>query len=185
MILGLDTETTGLNSATDRIIELCLGVYKDDGTFVQNVTMRFNPQMAIDPKTIAIHHITNEDVMAEPTFSERAKALHALVSKADLMVVHNSEFDVPFLRTEFMRCGLTAPDILVFDTMLESRWATPDGKYPKLGELCWALDVDYNTDEAHAADYDVDVMMKCFFEMNERGFMTENVRPFKEIQQLK
>ncbi|KCY89039.1 hypothetical protein J831_3542, partial [Acinetobacter baumannii 25691_8] len=36
--------------------------------------------------------------------------------------------------------------------------------------LCFALNIDYDPNAAHAADYDVDVMMQCFFAGLDRGF---------------
>ena len=66
--------------------------------------------------------------------------------------------------------------------MAESRWATPDGKWPKLGELCFACGVNYNADEAHAAEYDVNKMMECFKKTQELGYLSSNTLPFNEIQ---
>jgi len=64
------------------------------------------------------------------------------------------------------------PHTEVFDTMTEGRWATPDGKLPKLQELCFALEVEYDTNKAHAAEYDVDVMMECLWKGIDCGFFT-------------
>ena len=55
MIIGLDLETTGLNAQDDRIIELCAGIYTDDGRLIKTVTLRFNPCRPIDKKAQAIH----------------------------------------------------------------------------------------------------------------------------------
>ena len=67
-ILGIDLETTGLKE-NDRIIEYC-GIMLDSGK-VSDITMRFNPQMPIDPAAAAVHHIQNEDL-----FDDIADALH-------------------------------------------------------------------------------------------------------------
>lgn len=184
MIIGLDLETTGLKVGEDRIIEICCGIYKDDGSFVQNVTMRFNPCRPIDPKAQAVHHITIEELMGCPKFEEKAKKFAKLISKASIVVIHNARFDAPFLKEEFRRCRVECPDVLVYDTMAENRWATFDGKYPSLGELCWACDVLYNPSEAHAADYDVNAMMGCFFHIADWGFFNENsaMTPFNQIK---
>ena len=182
MIIGLDLETTGLNVGTDRIIELCFGLYNDSYELMKNITMRFNPRRPIDPKAQAVHHISNNDVLKCPFFEDKAAVLNAILNKAQLIVIHNARFDAPFLRFELENCGQVAPAIPVYDTMAESRWATPDGKWPKLGELCFACGVDYNATEAHAAEYDVNKMMECFKKTQELGYLSTNTHPFNEIQ---
>lgn len=182
MIIGLDLETTGLNVGSDRIIELCFGLYNDSCDLVKNVTMRFNPHRPIDPKAQAVHHISMNDLLDCPSFEEKAPVLNAILGKASLIVIHNARFDAPFLRFELENCGLQAPAIPVYDTMAESRWATPEGKWPKLGELCFACGVGYSSDEAHAAEYDVNKMMECFKAIKEQGFFSGNVLSFNEIQ---
>jgi len=56
------------------------------------------------------------------------------------------------------------------DTMTEGVWATHDGKKPSLQELCFACEVEYDPALAHAAAYDVDKMMDCFFKGLEWGY---------------
>ena len=73
-ILFLDLETTGLNVATDRIIEICVLKLSPDGTR-EIKTRRINPTIPISPEAQAIHGISNEDVANEPTFKEIAKSL--------------------------------------------------------------------------------------------------------------
>jgi DNA polymerase-3 subunit epsilon len=182
VILGLDLETTGLSCEEDRIIELCFGLYSDECELIRNVTMRFNPCRPIDPKAQAVHGISNADLMDCPKFSERAEVLNNILGKAKLIVIHNAKFDAPFLKAEFERCGLQAPETPVYCTMSESRWATPDGKWPKLGELCFACGVTYNPEEAHAAEYDVNKMMECFADFTKKGFFSGNTTAFNKVQ---
>jgi len=47
--------------------------------------------------------------------------------------------------------------------MMSGCWATAFGEVPSLKKLCFACDVEYDADDAHAADYDVDKMMESFF----------------------
>lgn len=182
MIIGLDLETTGLKVKEDRIIEMCCGLYTDDFKLIRFVTQRFNPRKAIDPKAAAVHKITNEELMSCPTFDEKAGLVSQILSKASLIVIHNAKFDAPFMREELLRCGLPSPNVPVYDTMEESRWATFDGKIPSLKELCWSLDVPYEPEKAHAAEYDVDCMMKSFFALSNAGFFSGNTTPFNQIE---
>lgn len=182
MIIGLDTETTGLNPELDRIIELSMGAYEDDGKFIKNLTLRFNPERPIDPRAQAVHGISIEELYDKPKFGECADEILAMLNSAKLVVIHNAAFDVPFVSNELLRCGRQLPTTFVYDT-LQSRWATPTGKVPKLSELCWSLDVDYQPQLAHSADYDVSVMMQCFFTMAQcPDLLTCRPKPFNSIK---
>ena len=78
---------------------------------------------------------------------------------------------MPFLNGELFRIGLPMINTFCVDTMLQCRWATPYGKYPNLGELCFATSTEYDTAKAHGASYDVEVMMKSFFKGFNSGFI--------------
>jgi DNA polymerase-3 subunit epsilon len=172
---GFDIESTGLDQTKGhRIIEAALKLYDLDtrdpiGKFVQ----RINPERAIDPDAQAVHGIKFEDLISCPTWDVIGPKLGLLMSKCDYMVVHNGEgFDIPFVFRELMRIGAPTPKVRLIDTMLQGRWATPDGAVPNLGALCFACGVPYDPEAAHAADYDVDRMMDCFFSQFDRGFFT-------------
>lgn len=92
------------------------------------------------------------------------------IGTAGLLVAHNMGFDGPFIAAELARVGVDVPNVHSLCTMENARWACPDGKSPRLGELCFALGVDYDTEKAHGAEYDVDVTMQCFFRGLARGF---------------
>lgn len=178
IIGGLDIETTGLEQEKcHRIIEIAVLPYLYDeatgtvtpkGKFVQ----RINPQRAIDPGAQAVHGICYEDLAYSPTWEEVAPKVVRLMSACDLLVAHNGNgFDLPFIAAELLRIGQPIPDVEVVDTMVQGRWATPMGKLPNLGEFCFATGVDYDKEKAHAAEYDVSVMMESFFVALRKGFI--------------
>jgi DNA polymerase III epsilon subunit-like protein len=103
-------------------------------------------------------------LVGAPTFEEVYKTeIAPILNKIELAVIHNAAFDSVFMATEILNLGEPLPEFETFCTMENGRWATFSGKNPNLGELCYALDVDYDPKEAHAADYDVFKMMDCFF----------------------
>lgn len=178
IIGGLDIETTGLDQEKGhRIIEFATLLYLYDegsgtvtprGKFVQ----RINPQRAIDPAAQAVHGISFEDVAHCPTWEEVAPKALKVMSACNLIVAHNGNgFDLPFIAAELLRVGQPIPDVQAVDTMLQGRWATPMGKLPNLGEFCFATGVDYDKEKAHAAEYDVSVMMEGFFVALRKGFI--------------
>lgn len=165
-VAGIDTETTGIDPEEHRIIEVAVCIHdlvsgKRVGTFEQRV----HPQRTIQPKAQEVHGISIEDLKGCPIWSEVAPKLDKILSRCQVAVAHNGiGFDFPFLAIEQSRAGLELPDHLkAVDTMLDGRWATPDGKVPSLKELCFAMGVEYDESKAHAALYDVEVMMECFF----------------------
>ena len=104
-ILFLDLETTGLNVATDRIIEICVLKLNPDGTR-EIKTRRINPTIPISPEAQAIHGISNEDVTNEPTFREVAKSFAKWMEGCDIAGYNSTKFDVPMLSEEFLRAGI-------------------------------------------------------------------------------
>lgn len=73
-IVFLDLETTGVDPAKDRIVEISLVKVMPDGT--QEVkTRRLNPEMHIPEAASAVHGIHDEDVADCPTFREISKSL--------------------------------------------------------------------------------------------------------------
>lgn len=172
LIAGLDIETTGLNQADGhRIIEIALSIYKlETGEKVGNFVTRVNPERSIDPDAQAVHGIGLDDLLYAPKWEEVAPKVQRVLSACQYAVAHNGEwFDMPFVFGELMRAGQSLPTVGLIDTMLQARWATPDGSSPSLKALCFACGVDYDTSKAHAALYDVDVMMECFFSQFHKG----------------
>ena len=176
IVTGVDTETTGVEQENgDRIIEICFRAYDFDQTtgdskLVDSYVQRIHPQRSITPKAQEIHGISIHDLAGCPVWDDVADKVVHMLEASDLLVAHNMDFDGPFIALELLRIGKDVPEVESFCTMKEARWATPYGKLPNLGELCFALNVDYNPTKAHGAEYDVDVMMKCFFEGRRLGF---------------
>lgn len=170
-----DSETTGLVQADGhRLIEIASHIY-DMGSRqrVGKWVQRINPERGIDPEAEAIHKIKFEDLVNEPTWDKIAPKLSKLLESCRYIVAHNGVgFDFPFVIRELVRVGQPVPKIIAIDTMLQGRWATPDGALPNLKALCFACGVPYDTTQAHAADYDVEVLAACFFSQLDRGFFT-------------
>lgn len=97
-----DLETTGVNIAKDRIVELSfVKVYPNGKEEVK--TYRINPGIPIPPETTAIHGITDEDVKDCPSFKEIARTVAAQIKGCDLAGYNSNRFDIPLLAEEFLR----------------------------------------------------------------------------------
>ena len=172
IICGADLETTGFKQEKGhRIVEFCAQLWDSDTrTLLRNFNLRVNPLRDIPADASRVHGIFLEDLHDAPTWEKAAPLVRGILSKAELLVCHNIGFDAPFMGLELVRAGLTPPDIQTFCTMENGRWATGNGKVPKLGELCWALEVDYRPEDAHAAEYDVQKMMECLWKGVDAGY---------------
>lgn len=98
----IDLETTGINVAKDRIVEICVAKANVDGS-VEVKTKRINPGMPIPIESSMIHGIYDEDVKDEPTFKQLARSLAQFLEGCDLAGFNSNRFDVPMLVEEFLR----------------------------------------------------------------------------------
>lgn len=165
LLAGLDLETTGFKQEKGhRIVEVCIQLWDAERqTLVRDYTQRINPLRDIPEDAARVHGIRLEDLHNAPTWEKVAPIVNAFLSKAKCLVIHNAEFDAPFLGMELLRVGITPADVQTFCTMKNARWATANGRNPKLAQLCWSLGVDFNPNEAHAASYDVQKMMEALW----------------------
>jgi len=104
-IIFFDLETTGINIATDRIVEISYLKVDLNGN-ESSKTLRLNPEMPIPEKVVAIHGISNEDVKDAPTFNEVAKSLARDFEGCDLGGYNSVRFDIPLMAEEFLRAGV-------------------------------------------------------------------------------
>ncbi len=104
-IVFFDLETTGINIAADRIVELSYLKIELNGNEVTK-TMLINPTIPIPPETTAIHGITDEDVKDAPTFLSIAKNLARDIEGCDLAGYNSNKFDIPLLAEEFLRADV-------------------------------------------------------------------------------
>lgn len=104
-IIFFDLETTGVDTAKDRIVEISLVKVMPDGEEIVK-TRRINPEMPIPAEATAIHHITDEDVKDCPTFKQIAKSLYQFMAGCDFGGFNSNRFDLPMLVEEFLRVGV-------------------------------------------------------------------------------
>ena len=104
-IIFFDLETTGIDVAKDRIVELCYIKVFPNGNEESKV-MRINPERPIPKFASDVHGIYDEDVKDCPQFKDVAADLYATFEGCDLAGFNSNKFDVPLLCEEFLRSGL-------------------------------------------------------------------------------
>lgn len=142
----IDVESSGLDPARDRILELAIVRTDVHGRALDRWSTRINPGVPVPA-----HHIhggTDAELAAAPPFSDLAVMIGTALQ--DLVVVaHHAEFDVEFLRAEFTRVSLPMPRFSTYCTLQGSTLYLPQLRWRTLAECCVALGV--NHEHAHSA----------------------------------
>ena len=104
-IVFFDLETTGVQVAKDRIVEIAILKVFPNGN-KESKTWLVNPTIPIPLVTTAIHGISDEKVAKEPTFAQLATEISELIHNCDLAGYNSNKFDIPLLAEEFLRVGI-------------------------------------------------------------------------------
>ncbi len=104
-LVFIDLETTGLNTAKDRIVDITLLKIHADGR-EESKTRLINPEMPIPEDAIEVHGITDEKIADEPTFRQIAKGFSEFLDDCDLCGFNIKGYDLPLLEAEFSRVGV-------------------------------------------------------------------------------
>ena len=104
-ICFFDLETTGIDVARDRIVEISIFKIYPNGT-KESKTWLVNPTIPIPPQSTAVHGISDEKVANEPTFAALASQVHNMIKDSDLAGFNSDRFDIPLLAEELLRAGV-------------------------------------------------------------------------------
>jgi DNA polymerase-3 subunit epsilon len=160
-----DTETTGLDSREDRIIEL--GGVEMVNRFPTGRTFHFfiNPQgRQIHADAQAVHGISADQLADKPIFGAIVDEFIELIDGAKL-VAHNANFDIGFINAEFARIGRPpiAPE-LVIDTLALAKRKHPMGPN-SLDALCRRYGIDNSHRTKHGALLDSELLAEVYIEL--------------------
>lgn len=139
--VALDTETTGLDPSSDRVISI--GAVRLHGARLyrsETLNMLVNPDRSIPNRTIAVHGISNAMVSDAPSFDRIADRLLDRIGGLAL-IGHRIDFDVAILRSEMQRCGRDWRPAASLDVMLLYVGLFPDRPALRLDDIAAALDV--------------------------------------------
>ena len=152
-----DTETTGVRSDKDKIIELAAYDPVENRSFVHLI----NPEIPIPPEASAIHHITDAMVASAPTFKEVGMLFLEFCPKDTVLIAHNNDaFDKLFMEAEFKRAQIEMPAFSYIDTLKWSRKYRPDLPRHTLQNLREVYGIAANN--AHRALDDVIILHQVF-----------------------
>ena len=149
-ICFFDLETTGIDVAKDRIVEIAIFKVFPNGN-KESKTWLVNPTIPIPPQSTAIHGISNEKVANEPTFKELSSQVYNMIKDSDLAGYNSDRFDIPLLAEEMLRAGVdfdmknrVSVDVQTIFHKMEKRTL----------EAAYKFYCDKNLDNAHSAEAD-------------------------------
>lgn len=121
--ISIDTETTGLDSKNDKIVEISAVRYKN-GSIIDKFETLINPQMHIPFYITDINNIDDEMVKGKPLIGDVMDSFLEFIGDFPL-VAHNASFDINFINANLV----TMDKIInnkVIDTLKISRKIYPD-----------------------------------------------------------
>lgn len=104
-IVLFDLESTGLNTVTDRVVEISMLKVHPDGQ-EDELTMRINPGVPIPEESSKIHGIYLKDIEDKPSFKDASRQIMAFIKGCDLGGYNSNRFDIPLLAEELERAGV-------------------------------------------------------------------------------
>ena len=104
-IIFFDLETTGINPASDKIVQICIIKLFPDGSTEQK-TRLINPGVPIPFEATEIHGITDDNVKDSPSFKQVSSGFYDFINGCDLAGYNSNHFDIPLLLNEFERAGI-------------------------------------------------------------------------------
>ncbi len=160
-----DTETTGLESKVDRIIEIGGIELLNHFPTGRTIHLFINPEdRKVHPDALAVHGITDDFLKDKPKFGEVVQEIRDFFEGAR-WVAHNATFDMGFINAEFSRLGIEAvPPELVTDTLSMARRKHPMGPN-SLDALCRRYGIDNSHRTKHGALLDSELLAEVYIEM--------------------
>ena len=131
-IVVLDFESTGLNTQTDRVIEIG-AVRLVNGTVADSMSVLVNPKQPLKAKITEITGINDRMLVDKETAETAIPALMDFIGGSPI-AAHNASFDASLLKAELRRLGRSF-DGPVLDTLTLSRKLYPEMKNHKLGSV--------------------------------------------------
>lgn len=169
---SVDVETTGLSAEKNRVIEIGIAKIKD-GKLIDRYGSYINPGCYIPEQITEITGITDEDVEMAPKFADVAQEVFAFM-EGTVVVGHNLQFDMGFLRHEFQKAGIEHFQPLSLCTLRLARRMYPELKSKSLGSVAHHLQL--KTDTLHRALEDAEltaqVLMRQMKQLEKQGIQT-------------
>ncbi len=177
-IVIFDFETTGLDSLRDRIIEIGAIKY-DKGQRVGDLSFLIKPEIALPEIITKITGITPEMLEGKPAIESVLPDFLQFIDKA-VLVAHNAEFDLAFLRSACQRQGYQI-DYPCFCTLKMARQLLPELESKNLDSLAKHYNLSFSARHRSIGDCEVtgDVLKRL---LQKEGLHLQQWKHFESVQ---
>lgn len=167
LVAFVDTETTGRNPESDRIVEVGV-VLGRAGQILDRRSWLIQPGMHIPEESSSVHGITDGDVQNAPKFSDVIGEIASALSGA-IPAAYNAVFDKAFLQAELARGGVpldSSPpalrkDVEFIDPLVFARDLYKDEQSRALSDMAQRLGIELT--RAHRATDDAEAALKVLY----------------------
>ena len=161
----LDTETTGLSTASDhRIVEIGCVELKDQISTDKTFHAYINPQREVSGDAFKVHGYSNKFLSDKKTFPEIVEEFLSFI-KDKKLIIHNATFDLSFLDYELKLINKKPIDKKnVIDTLELAREKFP-GSQNSLDALCKRFNIDNSRREKHSALVDCQLLKEAYINL--------------------
>ncbi|MCK5866855.1 MAG: PolC-type DNA polymerase III [Mycoplasmataceae bacterium] len=170
-----DLETTGLSPEYNEIIEFGAALVKG-GQIIETKQFFIKPKGDVPEFTTKLTGITNDMVKNSPSEEESIIAIRDYLLKGTI-VAHNANFDITFVNAKLAQYGHEAIEVPTIDSLATARLVLPEQKRFALRFVSKKYGVIYETEVAHRADYDANVLarvwMKMIYDLKELGINSQ------------
>ena len=162
----LDTETTGFRfNDGDRIVEIgCVELVNHVATG-NSYHQYINPERLMPAEAFKVHGLSDEFLSGFPIMAEVIDQFVAFIGSEAPLIIHNAEFDIGFINSEFKRLDKpTIPISRAIDTVKLAREKFP-GSPASLDALCRRFSIDNTGRTFHGAILDAQLLSEVYLEL--------------------
>ena len=175
--IAFDTETTGLDPVSGRIVEI--GAVKFDRRgIVARYNVLINPETPMPEEAGKVNGITDEMLKDKPLIAAVFPDFFDFIGTG-VLVAHNAPFDINYVNAELKRAGKTPLTNKVVDTRIFAKEVFPGLSSYALQDL--AVQFGITALEAHRAEDDARVCMELFEKILSR-FLKNNPELVEKIR---
>jgi len=160
-LVGLDTETTGLDVRQDRVFEIGLVTF-EAGQEVRRFAPLLNPERPMATEASAKTGVKDEDLADKPRFADVVDEFVSLIEGQVIVGYNVLGFDIPILESEMQRLGRSLPSCPVVDALLLARGLVKSGRHT-LADMVRHFGITMDT--AHRATADADAVVRLLYAM--------------------
>ena len=156
--IAFDTETTGLDPSSGRIVEI--GAVKFDRRgVIARYNVLINPEIPMPEEAGKVNGITDAMLKDKPLIADVFPDFFDFIGTG-VLVAHNAPFDINYVNAELKRIGKPPLTNKVVDTRIFAKEILPGLSSYALQDL--AVQLGITALEAHRAEDDARVCMELF-----------------------